>query len=320
MPRKSAGLQAETIEQAKTGRYGDGSGLYLLVRSAKTRSWVFRYTMPGAKMREMGLGRAGNGASDVTLAEARERAAALLKLVRSGTDPLADRNLADAQAGRSIAGSSQVRSRRHTCGNITPSRSQSVKRTLPDENEVSTAGPEKSDCRNASETSNDQDSLAALRLAMVESLANLAEKTQNPLYIWEAVYRCLGLGIPLPDCCVRYLLYTASKLYSLRREACGNDENPPSRLLMAPERVAHAAIAALQLTRPGWNAFKMYAADQRRMQDAITQLFEDQVVRPSANLTSASEKIAARRGRDAEHKQRLVQRQIKEGLSLLRRI
>ena len=43
--------------------------------------------MPGAKMREMGLGRAGGGAADVTLAEAREKAAALFKLVRSGVDP-----------------------------------------------------------------------------------------------------------------------------------------------------------------------------------------------------------------------------------------
>src|ERR687894_739225 len=58
------------------GRYGDGGGLYLLIRSPEARFWLFRYTLPGAKMRELGLGRAG-GPGAVTLAEARQRAADL---------------------------------------------------------------------------------------------------------------------------------------------------------------------------------------------------------------------------------------------------
>lgn len=108
MPHKSNALTAVVVKNAKPGRYGDGNGLYLFVRSAETRFWVFRYTMPGAKMREMGLGRAGAGAADVTLAEARERAAALFKLVRSGVDPLAQRS-ADSAAAKAAMQDAAVR-------------------------------------------------------------------------------------------------------------------------------------------------------------------------------------------------------------------
>ncbi len=98
MPRNSNALTAAVVKHAKPGRYGDGNGLYLFVRSADARFWLFRYTMPGAKMREMGLGRAGAGNADVTLAEAREKAAALFKQVRSGVDPLMQRDATAAAA------------------------------------------------------------------------------------------------------------------------------------------------------------------------------------------------------------------------------
>ena len=67
----------------KPGSYGDGAGLYLQVRGPEQRSWVFRFKMAG-RSRLMGLG----ALADVSLAEAREKAAAARKLARSGTDPL----------------------------------------------------------------------------------------------------------------------------------------------------------------------------------------------------------------------------------------
>src|SRR4051794_11127017 len=102
MPREAAGLTAAKVRTAKPGRYGDGNGLYLLVRNPEARFWVFRYTMPGQKLREMGLGRADADGSKggITLANARDRAAELRRLVKAGSDPLDHR---DAQEAADVA-------------------------------------------------------------------------------------------------------------------------------------------------------------------------------------------------------------------------
>lgn len=97
MPPRAAGLTAQSVKHAAPGRYGDGDGLYLLVRTPETAFWIFRYTRAG-KMREMGLGRARGEKNVVTLKAAREAANKLHVLVRSGRDPLADRDAAAAVA------------------------------------------------------------------------------------------------------------------------------------------------------------------------------------------------------------------------------
>ena len=56
VPIRAAELTAAKARTASPGRYGDGDGLYLLVRTADTAFWVFRYTRSG-RLREMGLGR-----------------------------------------------------------------------------------------------------------------------------------------------------------------------------------------------------------------------------------------------------------------------
>lgn len=97
MPRKATPLSAIKVRTAPAGRYADGHGLYLFVRqgvAGLTRAWVFRYQMPGGKLRDLGL-----GATDVvTLAEAREKALTLRRKVRDGIDPLAEREAEKAQA------------------------------------------------------------------------------------------------------------------------------------------------------------------------------------------------------------------------------
>jgi integrase len=92
MPRRAKGLSAQGVQKAKPGRYGDGAGLYLLVRAPDAKFWVFRYTRFG-RMREMGLGPA-TGKTAVLLADARKRALALYNLVRDGVDPLDQRRAA----------------------------------------------------------------------------------------------------------------------------------------------------------------------------------------------------------------------------------
>lgn len=75
------------------GRYGDGGGLWLQVRDERHRSWLFRYALHG-RARQMGLG----ALQDVSLAEARETAAACRRLLRDGVDPIEQRRTARADA------------------------------------------------------------------------------------------------------------------------------------------------------------------------------------------------------------------------------
>jgi len=65
------------------GIYGDGAGLSLKVTKTGSKSWIFRYMLDG-KQTWMGLG----AYPEVSLAEARERAADHNKSKRAGLDPL----------------------------------------------------------------------------------------------------------------------------------------------------------------------------------------------------------------------------------------
>jgi integrase len=61
----------------------DGGGLYLRVSTTGSKSWAYRYQIAGRR-RDMGIG----GFPDVSLAEARQRAASLRAQVRDNIDPL----------------------------------------------------------------------------------------------------------------------------------------------------------------------------------------------------------------------------------------
>lgn len=79
-------LTAQKVKTAKAGKYGDGDGLQLVVVPTGSRKWVLR-VMFERRAREFGLG----SYPMVSLQEAREKAAELRKLVRSGVDPRAAR-------------------------------------------------------------------------------------------------------------------------------------------------------------------------------------------------------------------------------------
>lgn len=81
-------------KQAKPGLYGDGRGLWLQVRpgvAGPSKSWVLRYMRAG-RARTMGLG----PYPDISLADARERAAAARRLLIDGRDPIEERDRARA--------------------------------------------------------------------------------------------------------------------------------------------------------------------------------------------------------------------------------
>jgi integrase len=71
----------------------DGGGLYLRVTPTGAKSWVFRFQLDG-KRRDMGLG----PFPDISLADARGKAAALRQQRHGGTDPLEARRAERAQA------------------------------------------------------------------------------------------------------------------------------------------------------------------------------------------------------------------------------
>lgn len=82
-------LKALAVEKLarKPGMYCDGGGLWLRVSSPTARSWMFRYMLNRAP-HEMGIGKY----PEITLAEARQRAAEARRLKALGKDPLAERS------------------------------------------------------------------------------------------------------------------------------------------------------------------------------------------------------------------------------------
>lgn len=72
------------VREAKPATLADGDGLYLKIGPTGASSWQYRYQIAG-KRRMMGLG----SCTDVTLAQAREKATEARKDVKQGIDPLA---------------------------------------------------------------------------------------------------------------------------------------------------------------------------------------------------------------------------------------
>jgi len=84
-------LNIAKVKSAKPGKHHDGSGLYLIVKPT-SKKWVQRGTVNG-KRREWGLG----VFDDVSLAEARDKAAKYRKLIRDGIDPAEERKRVQTQ-------------------------------------------------------------------------------------------------------------------------------------------------------------------------------------------------------------------------------
>ncbi|MDG2004094.1 MAG: integrase arm-type DNA-binding domain-containing protein [Novosphingobium sp.] len=74
------------VKNLDAGKFADGQGLWLVKRSKSAGKWIVRLVVKG-KRREMGLGRW----PDVSIAEARERAAEARKALRDGRDPIVEK-------------------------------------------------------------------------------------------------------------------------------------------------------------------------------------------------------------------------------------
>jgi integrase len=93
MSRLHGRLTALAVKHAtKCGLHPDGAGLHLQISRNGSRSWIFRYRM-GGRRRYCGLG----NVEDVSLAQARERAAAARLMLQNNQDPI------EAKRGRRAA-------------------------------------------------------------------------------------------------------------------------------------------------------------------------------------------------------------------------
>ncbi len=88
-------LAANAVKTTAAGKHCDGGGLWLVKQPDGRGKWVLRYTIHGRR-REMGLG----SLSQVSLRQARERAARQRALVTEGKDPIKEREAAARAASR----------------------------------------------------------------------------------------------------------------------------------------------------------------------------------------------------------------------------
>jgi len=98
-------LSAREVQVSSDGDHFDGEGLILHI-GVGSANWVFRYTSPGGRRRELGLGRADRtslAAAGTSLADAREAADAARRLLRAGRDPIDEKHAARAAARKAEA-------------------------------------------------------------------------------------------------------------------------------------------------------------------------------------------------------------------------
>lgn len=92
---KINGISQLRARRLGPGKHFDGQGLMLVKKEQAVGKWIVRVVVDGRR-REMGLGRW----PDVSIAEARQRAADARRLVRDGSDPVAERQTQRAKSKR----------------------------------------------------------------------------------------------------------------------------------------------------------------------------------------------------------------------------
>jgi len=108
-------LTAREVQAAKDGDHSDGGGLLVRVRGDSC-SWVFRFTAPSGRRREMGLGIVHRGSTQqagASLTAARDAAHKAREQLRQGVDPIDARD-GDREAAKAAEAAQKVeRAREH---------------------------------------------------------------------------------------------------------------------------------------------------------------------------------------------------------------
>lgn len=90
-------LSALSVKNSSAGKHADGGGLWLFKREDGGGQWVLRFTIHGRR-REMGLG----AIAEVSLKEAREGAERWRAVIRSGLDPITQREKRRREAAKRL--------------------------------------------------------------------------------------------------------------------------------------------------------------------------------------------------------------------------
>lgn len=98
MSRALNRLNARKVETAATGKHADGGGLVLIVKDTGTKQWVFRFKHLKRETM-MGLG----PYPEISLADARARAAQARQLLATGINPIEQGRAQQAQATKGAA-------------------------------------------------------------------------------------------------------------------------------------------------------------------------------------------------------------------------
>jgi hypothetical protein len=145
------------------------------------------------------------------------------------------------------------------------------------------------------------DDQADARAEELGRLQHWYDETQNPLYAWEAIAKCLHRDDPpaIPDWCVPYLRDVANNIFELTRH---RDFRRRGAKKLSHTGATRLVAEALRLVRRGSrNAFSSLANDQNDMRDANSVSWK-------FGPDPMAEIAAARRSVSQDRAQRIVSR------------
>lgn len=105
--------------------------------------------------------------------------------------------------------------------------------------------------------------------AAVAALVRRARVTSNPLYYWQAIRLCEGLGVPLPPECLQYIHEVARDMIILMMDVRAD---PPR---CAPDAAARLAAERMELAGQGKNAFRKLRTDDVAVKMFFAKYWDD---------------------------------------------
>ncbi len=131
---------------------------------------------------------------------------------------------------------------------------------------------------------------------MIPWLERWYGKTKNPLYAWEAISRCMGSGLPIPDWASEYLQKAATNMTMLgwRRDF----RKTPAPAIDAAQAMKLVGQALNLGQERGKNAFASRAADGEAARAGLDDEFHGRAI--------ARERLSRKRGIAEDRTDRII--------------